>query len=173
MSHDLAPIDPKKLEKTPPDYVQVNVRGETPVIWQQLRGTLMISIQQLLAGLGDFAESGKIREEAKNISLAALDYAKAKLEKPGLENAKIEAEIREKYAEIGKKHAETRITAATADKAEFENTVRKLKLSLGAAKVLLIGQEGDEAALFSLQIEEFLRIVKDMEFTKAELSPKA
>jgi len=166
MSKDLTPKQPEKLEKFPSDYVQVQVRGFDPTNWQLLRGTLVKTVMDILGGLGDVANSGKLREEAKNISLAALDYAKAKLEKPGLENAMIEAEIREKYAEIEKKRAETRKVSAEADKADFENTVRKLKLSLGWAQVLLMGEDGDEATLFSMQIEQFLRIVKELEPAK-------
>ena len=162
MSQELTPSQ-EKLEKHPSDYVQVNVRGLDPTKWQQFRGTLIKTVMDICSGLSDVANSGKLREEARDISLAALDYAKAKLEKPGLENAKIEAEIREKYAEIEKKHAETRKVSAEADKADYENTVRKLKLSLGMAQVLLMGEDGDEAILFSLQIEQFLRIMKELE----------
>lgn len=166
MSQELTPKQPDQLEYHPSNYVQVQVRGENPSTWRDLRGTLVKTVFDILGGLSDVANSGKLREEAKRISLAALDYAKAKLEKPGLENAKIEAEIREKYAEIEKKHAETRLKSAEADKAEFENTIRKLKVSLGLAQVLIMGEKDDESILFSLQIEQFLRIVKELEPAK-------
>jgi hypothetical protein len=100
-----------------------------------------------------------------------LDYARAKLEKPGLENAKIEAEVLRHYAEREKALAEARVKNAEAEKAELANTVKKLKIALGAAKVLLIGEDGDEAALFSLQIDEFLRVLKELdEVSKASSS---
>jgi hypothetical protein len=154
---------PQPLEKSPPDYVQINVRGEDPGTWKRLRGSLVSTIQQMLGSLADVAESGKVREEARKISVAALEYARAKLEKPGLENAKIEAEVLRHYAEREKALAEARVKNAEAEKVELANAVRKLKLSLGAAKVMLIGEDGDEAALFSLQIDEFLRVLKELD----------
>ena len=59
------------------------------------------------------------------------------------------------YTEACKKHAET-------DTLEFNNKVRRLRLVLGAAKVLMVREEGEEAVIFTAQVMAFLETLEKL-----------
>ena len=45
---------------------------------------------------------------------------------------------------------------------EFQTKVKRLRLVLGGAKAMLIGEPGEEAVIFAKQIEEFLQTLKEL-----------
>ncbi|MDN5200168.1 hypothetical protein QQ008_02320 [Fulvivirgaceae bacterium BMA10] len=114
----------------------------------------------------DHENKSTIKDEARVFTTALLDYAKQKLAKPGIDNQKTLAEIEEIYARRQRELAEARKTNAEAEKIEFETSIRKLKVALGSAKVLLIGKQGGEEILFLKQIDNFLDVLKEFELEK-------
>jgi hypothetical protein len=135
--------------------------GEDPQQWAEFRRKLLDRISVLFDQLAvDQPAAPWLREQAKEFGALALDYAKAQLRKPGLDAAKVEAEVAKLYAERERTLAEARKAHAEARAKEIDNVSRELQLALGMTKALLIGEEGDEAILLGLQVEEMLTALK-------------
>lgn len=141
-------------------FVQVDVRGKTTELWQSLRPKLIQAMNDVLDAVIDTEHGTTVRDEAKQLTTALLDYAKANLARPGLENERIEAEIRRLYGQMEIDRAEARKKYAEADALEFNTKVKRLRLALGAAKAFLVGEEGEEAVIFTKQITAFLETLE-------------
>jgi hypothetical protein len=137
-------------------FARVDVRGKTAALWQSLRPKLIQAMTEVLDAVLDDEHGTTVRDELKHFTTALLDYAKANLARPGLENERIEAEVRRLYGQIEIDRAEARKKHAEADMLEFNNKVRRLRFVLGAAKALMVGDTGEEAGIFTAQITEFL-----------------
>jgi hypothetical protein len=102
-----------------------------------------------------------VRDEAKDITSLMLDSFRSKLQHARLENDRAEAEIARFYAECEAIRANARKTNAEAAAIEVGTAVKRLQLALRLAKGLVIGDSGDEAIIFSSQIEAMLEAIKD------------
>jgi hypothetical protein len=136
--------------------MRIDVRGKTTELWQSLRPKLIQTMTMVLDTVIDAEHGTTVRDEVKQFTTALLDYAKANLARPGLENERIEAEVRRLYGQMEIDRAEARKKHAEADTLEFNNKVRRLRLVLGAVKALMVGEEGEEAVIFTAQITAFL-----------------
>jgi hypothetical protein len=142
-------------------YAGFSMTGKDSQKWAEVRQKFLAKIQVLFEQLGEDQPAGAwLREQAKEFGALALDYAKAQLRKPGLDAAKVEAEVAKLYAEREKTLAEARKAHAEAHAKEIDNVVKELRLSLGMTKAMLIGEEGDEAILLGLQVEEMMAALK-------------
>jgi hypothetical protein len=146
----------------PGRYLRIDVTGRNPGLWKQYRPVLIEKIVQALNQLLDQVidpERGSIlREPSSKLTLVLCDQ----LAREGPENEKIEAEVRRLYAQIESDSAEARERHARAEALEFTTAVRKLQLVLGGTKAMLIGDPGEEALLFGQQIDEFLKVLKEL-----------
>jgi hypothetical protein len=136
-------------------FIRVDVTGKTASLWQALRPKLVQAMTDLLDAVIDDAHGTTVRDEMKQLTTALLDYAKANLARPGLENEQLEAQIRRLYVQMEIDRAEARKKHAEADTLEFNNKVRRLRLALGMAKAFLVGDASEEAVIFTAQIEAF------------------
>src|SRR5262249_21831890 len=139
------------------------VTGQDPLLWQGLRSKLVEVINGVLDSVIDHEKETTVREEAKKMTSALLDHAKARLAKAGLENEKIEAEIQRLYTQIENDYAEARKKHAEAEAIELNTALKKLWLSVGLTKAMLIGEAGEENIVFSQQIDAFLGTLKELE----------
>ena len=137
-------------------FVQINVSGADPALWQRLRSKLFQTLNDLLDAVVDTEQGSTVREEAQQLMLASLGYLKEKLARPGLENDKIEAETRRLYAQMELDRAEARKRHAEAEAIELQTKIRRLRVVLGGAHALLLGEQGEEAVVFVQQIDAFL-----------------
>jgi hypothetical protein len=140
-------------------YLQVDIRGQDPVVWEKLRSKLMIAVEDLLNTVIDPQRGMTLEDEARQLTSAALEHVRARLAKAGLENEKIEAEVQRLYAQTQGDLAEARKKSAEAEAIEFATATKKLRVVLGGMKAMLIGEEGNEAIVFGRQIDEFLKIL--------------
>jgi len=143
-------------------FARVDVTGKTASLWQSLRPKLIKAMTDLLDTVIDDEQGATVRDEMKQLTTALLDYAKANLARPGLENERIEAEIRRLYGQMEIDRAEARKKHAEADTLEFNNKVKRLRLVLGAAKALMVGDDGEEAVIFTAQITAFLETLEKL-----------
>jgi len=91
-----------------------------------------------------------------------LDFAKARLAKPGLEAEKIAAEIGKTFAERQTELARADKTSEEARGLRIKNDISELRLTLGATKAILVGDASEEAVLFGKQVDAFLSALKDL-----------
>lgn len=145
-------------------YLKEETAGKSPELWNSLREKVLQAVHNFLDITIDGVDNKTIREEAKEFSHALLKYGKDKLEKAGLENDKILAEIDLLYSQKEKALAEARKLNAEAQKAEFENAVRQLQLSLKMTKVMLVGEPGGEALILVKSVEQFIKILDDFKY---------
>jgi|GEM_PF-1879129 len=162
------PTDEAGIPEHP--YVRVDVRGQDPAKWAEhrprfIRETipkLLESMNKFLDTTLDYDEGTTIREEAKRFTSSMLDFAREKLRREGVEVAKIEAEISELYAKRLETIAHTQQLAAQAQEQRRATALKQLCATLALTRGMLIGETGEEALLFGRQIEEFLRIIKEL-----------
>ncbi len=144
------------------NILKIDVSGDNQALWEQLRSKLIAAVGNFLDSTIDVETGSTIRQEAQKFTSLALDYGKSKLQKAGIENDKIIAEIEEKYAVIEKTKAEGRKLVAEAKQIEFDTSLRKLKASLKLAKALVIGKQDEESIVFTRQIEGFLEAINEV-----------
>ena len=135
-------------------YVKIEVEGHDKPRWAELRSKLVNVILEILDLKINCKTGGTVEDEFKRISSNVIEYANAKLEKPSIENQKLLAEIEQILANKGKEMAEARKLNAEAEKIELDNIVFKLRIVLGAAKVLANSSEDPELLIFVKNIEE-------------------
>jgi hypothetical protein len=142
-------------------FAGFRMTGKDPATWARFRQNLLARIEALFAQLAEDEPAGSwLLDQAKEFGTLALDAAKAQLRKPGLDAAKIEAEVVKLYAEREKALADARKTHAEARKLEIENTVNELQSCLVMTKVFLIGEGGEEAILMGRQVNQMLEALK-------------
>jgi len=140
-------------------YLRIDVMGKSPKSWAELRAKLLSSLYKLIDDISEGQGCSWFEARAAEFSRAILDYAKAKLARPGIENEKTLAEVGDLYAERERKLAETRRIHAQADAQELETELKRLTIALKMTKVMLVGDPGDEAMLFGRQIDGLLAAV--------------
>jgi hypothetical protein len=143
-------------------FARIDVRGKTLELWPSLRPKLIKAMNDVLDAVIDDKHGTTVRDEVKQFTTALLGYGKAKLERPPLENERIEAEVRRLYEQMEIDRAEARKKHAEADTLEFNNKVRRLRLVLGATKALMVGEEGEEAVIFTEQITALLETLEKL-----------
>jgi DNA primase large subunit len=143
-------------------FLRVDVKGNSEPLWLRLRPKLINAINAVLDTVVDPDNESTMRDEAKQFTSALLDHAKAKLKRAGLENDRIEAEIRQLYSQIEMDLAESRKRNAEANALEFDTTVRKLRFALMGTKTLLISDESNESIAFGQEVDGFLESLKQL-----------
>lgn len=141
---------------------RIDVRGKDPRRWEQVRERLVVRISAMLDATLDHEDNTTVREEAKKFTSHMLEFARQRLQREGLENDKIEAEVSRIYAERTRELAEADRLSAEANEKRRKTALAELCAQLCMAKILIIGDQGEEAVLFGQQIDEFLRLVKEM-----------
>jgi len=151
-----------------PRYLRIDVEGKDKGKWAKFRQKLMDKLLNTLEDALDLeinpAEKNSLGDELKEFTGKGFSYLKAKLDAPGIENAKKLAEMEKAFAEKKKALAEARKTNAEAEKIEFETYLKKLKLKLTNIKVAarFIGGDG---IVFTNHIDELLNAIKELEGT--------
>ncbi|MBF9251742.1 hypothetical protein I2I11_00400 [Pontibacter sp. 172403-2] len=145
-------------------FLKVETAGKSPELLSSLKEKMLQAIHSFLDITIDGVDNKTIREEAKEFSHALLKYGKDKLEKAGFENDKIRTEIDFLYSQKEKEFAEARKLNAEARKAEFENAISQLQLSLKITRVMLISESGEEALVLVKDVEQFIEILDDFKY---------
>jgi hypothetical protein len=145
--------------------VRLDLVGKNRQLWAKLQQGLYERIEKLLDLPFDDDRQTTVRDEVKAVSVALLDYAKAKLAMPIFEIQKVEAEIAEKYADRRLKLAEAQKKDAETQALTFRNRVNELRLALGAVQAVLIGEKSKRALLLGQRITRFLEVLKELQAT--------
>lgn len=148
------------------EFIKVEVQGKDSLLWGNLQPKLMEAIHHFLDTVIDHKNDSTIREEAQKFTSALLDYGKQKLQKAGLENEKIIAEVNLMYSQREKEIAETRKLHAEAASIELNTSMKKLKLGLIGMKAMMIGNAGEEEFIFLKHIDEFISVIREIESEK-------
>lgn len=138
------------------EMITVEVAGSTEE-WKRLQETVFGVIDTIAKRVGDLSgaslpgnEGSNPTELLQDITKIATDWARAKVEKPTLENAKLRAEIASEYAEAKRRWAEASKAEAEAERIQAEgiavqldNLERLLKFSeiLGRVRFSRIGND--------------------------------
>jgi hypothetical protein len=153
--------DEAGLPATRQGYAGFQVTGKNPDLWKKLHLKFIAKIEQVIEQLvEEDAAQNWLQEQAREFGTLALDHMKAKLRKSGLEAEQIEAEVAKLFAEKERVLAEARKTNAEARAIEIQNEVKELRLALGMAKAVLIGEQDEVSIVFGQQIEAMLNALK-------------
>lgn len=155
------------MANTPPsdDLLRIQVTGRSPDLWLRFRTKFIEAIDGLLDSVVDHDKGTTLREESRKFQSALLDLARARLARAGLENERIEAEIRKLYAQMENETAQARRVNAEADAIEFKTSLARLRLVLGAAKAMLMGEEGEESIILAKRLDAMLTEARRIEVT--------
>ncbi|MBT1690080.1 hypothetical protein [Dawidia soli] len=151
------------IDEEEPKFVRIEIEGLNAEKWYQLRTKFIRAIHKTLDTVIDHEHSSTLRDEAKKFTTELLNYGKAKLQRAGLENEELMAQVDLLYSQKEKELAEARKLHAEAEALEIRNNIRKLKLGIGGMKALMIGETGKEEILFLKQMDHFLEILRDFE----------
>ena len=161
---------PRPLDDQPAPrqgFIALQMTGQTPQTWAELRLTLIAKIVELVDQVGrEKPTTDCLKEQAREIGSLGLDHVKAKLEKPSLENEQIIANVSKTYAEVEKIKAEARKTDSEADAKEFENSIKQLRAMLKVSRVMMLQSvQGEEVSLLGQEIETLFQTLKELEST--------
>jgi len=146
--------------------VKVDVSGKDDVLFENLRAKLINTFDEILDTTINIETGESIRDETKKLASLALNFAESKLKKASIENYQLIADIDEKYSNIELIKAKSRKINAESKQIEFEQKLRKLKLSLKIGKAMIFGREGEEAILLTKQFDLFLEALNDIEASR-------
>ncbi len=153
---------PDNDEEKSKKIARVDVRGKNLDKWARIKPKLMAKIDAFLDFPADHSAGTTVRDEAKQLTSALLDFAKNRLAREGAEVQKIEAEISEIYAKERMALAQADKLNAEAEAMRSQNAIKELVAMLALTKAMLVGEEGEEALLLGKQIDVFLDIVKEL-----------
>jgi hypothetical protein len=151
------------IDEEEPKFVRIEIEGLHHEKWYHLRTKFIRAVHKTLDTVIDHENSSTLRDEAKKFTAELLNYGKAKLQRAGLENEELMAQVDLLYSQGEKELAEARKLNAEAEALEIRNSIRRLKLSIGGMKALMIGETGKEEILFLKQMDQFLEILRDFE----------
>jgi hypothetical protein len=155
------PSDGPKPPTRREGYAGFQVTGKDQALWKKLHASLLAKVHHVIEQLAeDDAGLNWLQEQAKEFGSLALEHAKAKLRKSGVEVEKIEAEVSKLFAEREKALAEARKTNAEAKAIEVQTAIKELRVALGMTKAMLIGERGKAAVVFGQQIDAMLEALK-------------
>ena len=156
------------IEKSRPEqWVRIDIRGKDKQLWVSLREKFLARIDSLLESTLDHERGTTVRYEIKEFTSALLDFAKARLAKSGLEAEKIASEISKTFAERQTELAKAGKTSEETRELRIQNDITELRLTLGATKAMLVGDDSEEAILFGKQLEAFLKVLRGIAGTSA------
>lgn len=144
------------MEEQNKKILEIQVAGKDLDLWKKLKDKLMDKIPILLNNIIDQDQNSMVRDGAKEFFSVFLDPEKRKF---SLDNEKIFLEIENSY----KSRAEFRKLNAEASAIELQNNIKALKISLGALKVLMIMEQGEEIIIFLKQIDPFLALLERLD----------
>jgi hypothetical protein len=144
-------------------FLHIEFEGINNEKWYHLRTKFIRALHKTLDTVIDHENSSTFRDEAKKFTTELLHYGKSKLQRAGLENEEIMAQVDLLYSQKEKELAEARKLNAEAEALEIGNNIRKLKLSIGGMKALMIGETGEEEILFLRQMDQFLELLRDFD----------
>lgn len=95
------------------DLIRFAITGKNAELWERLQGRIFEVVDAIVTRIADTAdldapETDAVVEVAQDLAKLATDWARAKLERPSLENQKLQAEIAVQFAEAKKTLAEAR-----------------------------------------------------------------
>lgn len=160
-SDPLVPFETGRPPVRPGGYAGFQVTGKDPNLWKKLHATLRAKVHQVVEELAEEDGSHKwLQEQAREFGSLALEHAKAKLRKSGVEVEKIEAEVSKLFAEREEALAKARKTNAEARAIEVGTAIKELRVALVMTKAMLIGEKGKAAVVFGQQIDAMLEALK-------------
>ncbi|MDX9910210.1 MAG: hypothetical protein RBS39_00110 [Phycisphaerales bacterium] len=155
--------EPKPLQPSDQQRIaRVDVVGANKDLWRSLRPKLLQMVNAVLNTTIDHDKNTTIAEEAKKLTSQMLEHVRRRLQREGLENDKIEAEIATLYAERTEKLANAEKASAEAAAIRQRSALQKLVEVLCLTEAMLVGDESEEAILFGRQIKTFRDLVKEM-----------
>lgn len=143
-------------------WIRFDVEGGDPRRWDKLREKFSARLRELLDTTVDHRNGKTVRDEAKEFTGALLDFAKAKLSKPGLEAEKTAADIAKTFAERQTQLAVAEKTSQEARSTRIDNDIKELKITLGATRAMIVGDTSEEAILFGKQLDSFLSSLREI-----------
>jgi len=148
-------------------YLLAELEGDDKRLWDVLSARLLDAINSLLDVRLEPMQGGTLREEALEIGNSIVQHAKARLERAGLENEQIAAEIATKLARRDRILAEadlTRARAATAwtdaDRERFELAKDRVVIVLRICSAMPANDRDGSTLLVTRQAEAMLRALE-------------
>lgn len=159
------------MEEDKRKLVRIELTGVDENLFAALKGKLIAMINKVLESSIDAATGLTLKEEIQKFTSLGLQYAEAKLKKASIENEMLISNIQEKYSQIEKNKAETRILNANAKALEFQQSLKELSFTLKMTKVLITGNGDEESVIFVRQIDSFIEVVNSLTETNGLTEP--
>nr|WP_067063242.1 hypothetical protein [Mucilaginibacter sp. L294] len=147
-------------------YLKIDLEGANPVLWSEMKSKLTSMIMNIMDFQINTKTDGSVKDEFARISSNVIEFANAKLEKASIENQKLLSEIENILANKGKELAEARKLNAEAEQIELNNMMTKLKIAIGAAKIIASSSKDPELLAFTKNIEDLSFIIQDSRIEK-------
>lgn len=147
---------------------KIDLVGVDSSLFANLKEKLISMVNKVLDASVDVNTGLTVREELQKFSSLGIQYAEAKLKKASIDNDRTISQIAESYSLIEKNKAESRMINATAKALEFEQSLKELSFTLKMTKALIIGNQGEEAIVFTKQIDVFLDVINSLSETNKQ-----
>lgn len=152
--------DQEEPEVEKSTFIKVQLEGIDTKLWANAKTKLMESLQSVLDFKINPADDQTTRDEIHRATKNLFNYANAKLEKATIENHKLSAEIDLLLSEAAKARSESRKIAAEAEAIELGNINKKLRLALGAARLIAKAEGNEEALLFCNEFQRLCEMLQ-------------
>jgi hypothetical protein len=147
----------------------ISIVGKNPDLWSKLRSRFLNICESVLDLQMDERNQSSVRDELGSFKGKTLDFAKAKLDRPVIENLEIRARIEKLYAEkvktlaeARKSNAEARIAEVNAGMAEYLWKVNQTRFALIAMKGLMVGEANEEMIVYSNSMDGLMDILNQI-----------
>ena len=118
------------------ELVAIELAGKNPEAFDRLFGKLTETIERSIETLSGRDTSPGVSSAIQDVASIAKSFAKAKLEKPSIENQHLIAQISSEYAAAEERLANARKLHAEADSVEIDNVLKRLNTAIRMANLL-------------------------------------
>jgi hypothetical protein len=143
-------------------YIEINLAGKDDELWKSTQAKFMKYLNHILDFELDPVSHATVKENLGNFTHDALDYFKSKLNAPGINNLKVQAEIEESYNRIEYQKQQTRALELDNQKREFDLRMHRIKTVLSLFKALSHKSADGEQLLFIKNLDNFLGTIESM-----------
>ena len=116
--------------------VAIELSGRDPEAFDRLFAKLTDTIEKSLEMMSGKDASPGVSSALQDVASIAKNFARAKLEKPSIENQHLIAQISSEYAAAEERLASARKLHAEADSVEIDNAMKRLNAAIQMANLL-------------------------------------
>lgn len=145
------------------NFYKIEVTGADVTLFSKLRGKIVEAVLNLLNTTIDHDRGYTVTETVQHLTSKSVGFLEAKLDRAGIENQLLLAEIEEKLANARKTNAEAESKSLENRKARFEQALKELKYAVNLAKALVPDKEDPDYIIFTKDITPFINLFTEID----------